>query len=173
MRRLVAFALIALAGCGVRGDDRTIDQGRVDELLLRPADVGTGFRPAYVSNPADRPSAEVRYRQVPRLRGFGPLTIHSSAAVFVSSDVAEESLQAERTNLKDKPHWQLIDEPGLGDESFAATVVQQGGRSYTVVWRDDNATASLDVSSLDDKFPFAEVFELAQKQQRRIADVAA
>lgn len=171
MRRLVAFALVALAGCSFSGDESTIDDGRVDELVLQPADVGTGFHRTSIENLAGDPIAEVRYRRVPP-RVLGPLTIRSTARVLASSEVADKALQSQRSRLKDRPNWLPIDEPGLGDESFAATVVHGGVRSYTVFWRDDNATASLDVRSLQDRFPFAEVFELAEKQQRRLAAAA-
>ena len=168
MRRLVALALIALAGCSVGGEERTIDAGRVDDLVLQPADVGAGFHRTSVENPAGDPTAEVRYRRIPP-RPLGPLTIRSTASVLASSGDADRALESDRSRLGDKANWLPIGEPGLGDESFAATVVQRGVRSYTVFWRDDNATASLDVRSLQDGFPFAEVFELAERQQRRIA----
>lgn len=165
MRRLVAFGLIALAGCSVAGDEKSIDEARVDDLLLQPADVGRGFHSTYARNLADRPIAEVWYRRVRE-----PLSIASAAHVFVSGEAAEKRLEAERSALDEKPGWQPIGEPGLGDESFAATVVQGGMRSYTVFWRHGNATASLGVIARQDELPFADVVELARKQQRRIAD---
>jgi hypothetical protein len=168
MRRLVAFALIALAGCGIGSDETTIDENRVEDLLLQPADLGARFHPTYVRNLADRPVAEVRYRQV-----RGPLRIESNAQVLASSEAAEETLEAARSSFGKKPDWQPIGEPGLGDESFAATVVQGAVRSYKVVWRHGNAMASLGVSARHDKLPFADVLELAEKQQRRIAAAAA
>jgi hypothetical protein len=168
MRRLVAFALIALAGCSVGGDEKSIDEARVDDLLLQPADVGRGFQPTYGRNLADRPVAEVRYR-----RARAPLSIESAAHVFVSSEAAGKRLDAERSAIGEKPGWQPIGEPGLGDESFAATLVQAGTRSYTVFWRQGNATASLGAVAREDELPFADVLELARKQQRRMADAAA
>jgi hypothetical protein len=171
MRRLVAFALIALTGCGVGGDGKTIDQSRVHDLVLNPSDVGAGFQRTFIEDLGRDATVEARYRRVPP-RLLGPLAIGSAASVFASSDAAEKALDAKRSTVEDKPNWQPIGEPGLGDESFAATAVQGRVRSYTVSWRDDNATASLDVRSLQKSFPFADVFELAERQQRRIAAAA-
>jgi hypothetical protein len=173
MRRLVAFALIALAGCGIGSDETTIDENRVEDLLLQPADLGARFHPTYVRNLADRPVAEVRYRQVRSSELQGPLRIESRAQVFTSSEAAERTLEAARSSFGEKPDWQPIGEPGLADESFAATIVQGAVRSYKVVWRHRNAMASLGVSARHDKLPFADVLELARKQQRRIAAAAA
>jgi hypothetical protein len=171
MRRLVAFALIALAGCGVGGDEKTIDEGRIDELVLQPDDVGAGYVRTFVRNLADHPIAEVRYRPVRPLQG--PRMVESSAHVFRSSADAEQGLEADRSVFEGEPPWQPIGEPGLGDESFAATVVRRGVRSYAVYWRAHNATASLSVVALRDELAFADVLELARKQQQRIADAAA
>jgi hypothetical protein len=63
--------------------------------------------------------------------------------VLGSRDAAEEWLETERDALDRKPDWQPIDEPGLGDESFAATVHQAGLRRYQVFWRDYNRARSV------------------------------
>jgi hypothetical protein len=168
MRRLVACTLIALAGCGVGNDEKSIDEARIDELLLQPADVGTGFRSTHVRNLDRRAASEVRYR-----RAREPLSIESAVRVFGSSEAAEKRLDAEREEFEEKPGWRPIGEPGLGDESFAATLVEGGVRSYTVYWRHANATASLDAIAPEDELPFADVLELARKQQRRIAEAGA
>ena len=65
--------------------------------------------------------------------------------------------------------WQPIGEPGLGDESFASTVVRGTVRSYRVIWRDGNVTAHLGVGGRKG-LAFADALALAEKQERRISD---
>jgi len=45
-------------------------------------------------------------------------------------------------------------------------------RNYQVVWRDDNAVASLTVNGFERKLALSDVLELARKQQRRLARAA-
>jgi hypothetical protein len=170
MRLLVAFVLIGVTGCSVGGETKAIDDDRVDQLVLQPADVGREFQRTTIHNLAADAVVEVRYRHVDPASPRRPLTIESSARVFGSIEAAEETLEGERSRLAAKPAWQPIGEPGLGDESFAATVVGAQKRSYAVFWRAQNATASLELVALRDRVPFSDVLELARKQDQRIAD---
>jgi hypothetical protein len=99
--------------------------------------------------------------------------IESRADLFGSASGAEDDFEAARAELDaDGLGWMPIDEPGLGDESFAATFVQAGAtgvRRYQVFWRDDNATATLEVDGFEGRLALADVLELARKQQQRIA----
>jgi hypothetical protein len=67
---------------------------------------------------------------------------------------------------------QPIDEPGLGEESFAVTSAALGSREYSVYWREHNAAALLVVKA-DEQLAFSDVIELARKQEQRIADAGA
>ena len=167
MRRLVALGLVVLAGCDFGGDGKTIEEARADELVLQRSDVPPGLRPAYVRTVSGRPVSTVRFA-----RTGTALSIESSVNVLDSRDAAEERLDAERDALDRKPDWLPIDEPGLGDESFAATVRQAGLRRYEVFWREHNAAASLKVEDFEGRMALADVLALARKQEQRITDAA-
>jgi hypothetical protein len=167
MRRLVALGLVVLAGCSVRADGKTIDEGRLDELVLQRDDVPPDLRPVSIRRPAESRVSTVHYA-----RAGTALSIESSVRLLESRDAAEERLEAERQAVDDKPDWLPIDEPGLGDESFAATVHQAGVRRYDVFWREHNAAASLRVEAFEGRMALADVLALARKQEQRIADAA-
>jgi hypothetical protein len=193
MRRLVAFVLIALAGCSVGGDDRTIAVRALPKLVLQPADLPRAFlrfdqgRQILVDSPGGRrkdPARfgrqdgwKARYRRAASQQTAGPVVIESRADVFESSDGAKEDLDAARADLDDSElDWRPIDEPGLGDESFAATHVEaglgKGVRYYQVYWRDANVTASLSLNGFEGRFPLSDALALARKQEKRIAKEA-
>jgi hypothetical protein len=170
VRRAAVFLVVLLVGCGVRGDGKTIDEARADELVLHPADVGAAFD--RVRNLGGRRAAEARYQQADSAGRADPLTIDSRASVFPSTRAAEHDLDAARSTIDKGRGWQPISEPGLGDESFAATVVSGVMRYFRVFWRTDNATASLRVKGFE-ALSLEDVLELARKQQRRIARAAS
>lgn len=164
MRRASLWLIAVLAGCSLTAEKK-IDQARGKELVLQQGDVDPASRRTWVRNLGSRPISEVRYRH-------GALTIRSRASVMPSDDAADESLDAARDTVRRRRSWQPIAEPGLGDESFAATALQRGVRHYDVFWREANATALLSVTALEDALPLADVLELARKQQRRLEAAA-
>lgn len=167
----MSLGLVALlTGCTLAGEKQTIDEGRADELVLQREDVHPAFRQTWNRNLGrGRTRSEVQYRRRPSPAVPGPLRINSAADVLESDVAADEVLDAAREALRQKAAWQPIDEPGLGDESFAATVLQSGVRHYDVFWRAANVTASLSVTAAEDAVPLADVLELARKQDGRIA----
>jgi hypothetical protein len=165
VKRAFLWLVALLAGCAFGGEKERIDEARADELVLQHQDVDPGFRQMWSRNLGGRPVSEVQYRR-------DALTIRSAAHVLSSEDAADEGLDTAREALRRKPAWQPIDEPGLGDESFAATVLQEGVRHYEVVWRESNAAASLTVTAFDDALPLADVLELARRQQLRLERAA-
>lgn len=163
MRSLTVLLTPVLAvGCGLGGDEATVEPGRARQLVLQRADL-PGFQ---VSSNIGRPDYwSARYRRA----GATPLGIESKAEVVDSSDAAEERLSEIHAALDERGvGWQPIGEPGLGDESFAFTRVLDTARSYEVVWRDANVTGHLSVSGPQGELAFADVLELAGKQERRI-----
>jgi len=103
--------------------------------------------------------------------------IESKADLFDSSAGAKDDFDAARADADEgEPEWQPIGEPGLGDESFAATLLEgtqaSGVRFYQVVWREDNSTASLNVNGFAQGLTLEDVLELARAQERRIETVA-
>jgi hypothetical protein len=188
--RTAAFllALLGLAGCSLTGgDEASIERSELEQLVLQPDDLqrafvrfGEGHQVLADSpgggraDPARFGRVEgwiARYRRPGAAQAAGPQVIVSRADLFGSVTGAEDDFEAARAELANGGlGWSPIDEPGLGDESFAATVVQTGGiRYYQVFWRDDNATATLDVNGFEGKVALEDVLELARKQQGRIA----
>jgi hypothetical protein len=191
LRRAAFLLLLFVAGCSIGGDESTIPASSLQKLVLQPADLPPTFfrfdegRQIIVDSPGGRrkdPARfgrqegwKARYRRSGSRRTDGPVVIESRADAFESSDGAKEDLDAARADLKDSElGWQPLDEPGLGDESVAATHVEAalggGVRYYQVYWREGNITASLALNGFEGRFPLAAALELARKQEKRIAD---
>jgi hypothetical protein len=191
VRRLFfTLLLVALAGCSLGdGDDASITRSELEQLVLQPDDLPRVFvrfdegRQISADSPGGRRADRSRFDRIEGWKAryqrpgtpttAGPLVIVSRVDLFESADGAQQDLEAARADLSDRAAgWKAIDEPGLGDESFAATFVQEGPRPvryYEVFWRDGNATAALDVSGFEGKLALADGLELARAQQRRIA----
>ena len=108
-----------------------------------------------------------------RCRPQGPLRSSPGPTCSSPTEGAEEDFEAARADLDEiEGSWRPIDEPGLGDESFAATSVGGGVRYFLVFWREDNATATLNVNGFDRKLALADVLELARKQEDRVDGAA-
>lgn len=184
-----------LAGCSFGGEEGgQVELSELSALVLQPEDLPPVFdrfdegRQASADSPggsrADptrfgrRDGWKARYRRTGTPRTVGPLVVQSRADLFESSDGAKDELDAARQDLeRGELEWEPIDEPGLGDESFAATLVQGGGTSgvrfYQVVWREANATASLSLNGFEGRLALAEALELARKQERRISSASS
>jgi hypothetical protein len=193
-RAIVVLVLVALAGCSLgEGDNASITRSELEQLVLQPDDLPRSFLrfdegrqiaadlPAGTrADPAQfgrRDGWKARYRRTGTRRTAGPLVIESKADLFESAGGAEDDFEAARADLDEGDvRWSPIDEPGLGDESFAATVVQgtetSGVRFYQVVWREDNVTASILANGFERRLSLEDVLELAQAQQRRLSTAA-
>jgi hypothetical protein len=194
-RAVLLLAIIGLAGCSLTGDDggASIDVAELEKLVLQPDDLPGSFMrfdegrqiaadlpPGPRADPARFGRQEgwkARYRRARTVEITGPLVIESKADLFDSSDGAEDDFEAARAETDEtEPEWQPIGEPGLGDESFAATLLEgtetSGVRFYQVVWRDDNVTASLNANGFARGLALEDVLELARAQERRIESVA-
>ena len=190
MQRALLVAVILLAGCTIgSGDDATIQRNELSRTVLQPQDLARVFsrfdegRQLIADALSGRRSDPVRfgriegwkarYRRAGTTSTPGPLVIDSKSDLFESSSGAKDDFRAARDDLRDSElGWQPIAEPGLGDESFAATFVDGRARYYQVFWREDNATATLNVNGFEGKLALADVLALARKQQRHIALVA-
>jgi hypothetical protein len=178
------IAVLALAGCSFRGDAESVERKQLPTLVLQQRDLPAGFvqfdegEQALTDLPPGRRSEpgrfgretgwKARYRRDGTRRTAGPLVVESRVDLFESAKGAEDDLGAAREDLADADvDWKPIDEPGLGQESFAATVVLAGVRYYQVFWREANTTASLSVNGF--KLPLSDVLALARAQERRIA----
>jgi hypothetical protein len=194
VRRAILVFVLLLAGCSFGGDDGgRVERSELSGLVLQPEDLPSVFerfdegRQAMVDNPGGSRSDpqrfgrqdgwKSRYRRSGTRRTEGPLVVESRADLFDSSGGAEDELDAARQDLEDDElDWQPIGEPGLGDESFAATLVQggetSGVRFYQVFWREANVTASMSLNGFEGRLAFSEALELARKQEARISSVS-
>lgn len=194
-RALLLLAILGLAGCSLTGDDggASIEVAELEKLVLQPEDLPRSFMRFDEGRQiaADLPEGaraeparfgrqdgwKARYRQAGTVQTAGTLVIESKADVFDSEEGAEDDFEAARADTDEsEPEWQPIGEPGLGDESFAATLLEgtetSGVRFYQVVWREDNATASLNANGFAQGLTLEDVLELARAQERRIEAVA-
>jgi hypothetical protein len=162
VRRVVLLVIASglLAGCG--SDEGTVGVGALRTVVLQQADLPAGYRRIDVGELTDA-GWYAHYA--------GHLDVVSRAVVFSSSGGATEGLDRERELLTaSREEWQPIDEPGLGSESFAATVVAAGVRHYRVAWRRSNVAAALWVSGPTTGLPLGDVLALARAQDEHIAD---
>jgi hypothetical protein len=194
-RAVLLLVLLGLAGCSLMGGDggASIEVAELQKLVLQPDDLPRSFERFDEGRQiaADLPVGaradparfgrqdgwKARYRRAGTLQTTGPLVIESKADLFDSSNGAKDDFDAARADADEsEPEWQPIGEPGLGDKSFAATLLEgtqtSGVRFYQVVWREDNATASLNVNGFARGLTLEDVLELARAQERRIAAVA-
>jgi hypothetical protein len=191
VRRPVVVLMLLLGGCSVGGGDGpTVELGELPSLVLQPGDLPPIFRrfdegrQVIADNPGGsrsdperfgrRDGWKARYHRSGTQRTAGPIVVESRVDLFDSSGGAKDDLEAARSDLTEgELEWQPIDEPGLGDASFAATLVQEGAgdgvRHYHVYWRDGNVTAFLNVNGFETRLPLEEVLELARKQESRIS----
>jgi hypothetical protein len=196
VRRAVLFlAILGLSGCSLTGDDGapSIEAAELKKLVLQPDDLPSSFTrfdegrqiaadlpEGARADPARfgrRDGWKARYRRAGTVQTTGPLVIESKADVFDSGEGAGDDFEAARAETDEsEPEWQPIGEPGLGDESFAATLLQgpesSGVRFYQVVWREDNAVASLNLNGFARGLALEDALELARAQEKRIETVA-
>jgi hypothetical protein len=194
-RAVLLLAILGLAGCSLTGDDggTSIEVAELEKLVLQPNDLPRSFVRFDEGRQiaADLPEGaradparfgrldgwKARYRRAGIVETAGLLVIESKADVFDSGEGAEDDFDAARADTDEsEPEWQPIGEPGLGDESFAATLLQgsetSGVRFYQVVWREDNAVASLNVNGFARGLALEDALELARAQEKRIETVA-
>jgi hypothetical protein len=189
VRRAVLVLVLGLAGCSFgSGDSAPIEVDELPRIVLQPEDLPPAFRrfdegrQVLADNPGGsrsdrdrfgrRDGWKARYTRPGTQQTAGPLVVESRVDLFESSSGAEDDLQAARDDLTEDE--QPIDEPGLGDESFGATVVQpglgEGVRHYHVYWRSENVTAFINVNGFEGRLALEEVLELARKQHARISE---
>ena len=191
--RALGFITLAvlLAGCSLTGNGGgSVEPDQLEKLVLQQEDLSAEFlrfdegRQISADSPGGSRSDparfgrtegwKARYRRSGTAETPGPLVIESRADLFESADGARDELDVAGEDLTGGDlAWQRIDNPGIGDESFAVTLLQSsesaGVRFYQVFWRDDNVTASVNANGFEPRLALAEVLALARKQQRRIA----
>jgi hypothetical protein len=196
----VVAVLAALAGCSPLGDDSgdaPIPEASLPTVVLQPDDLPVVFS-RFDEGPlaiADAPTGDradparfgriggwkARYRRPGSAATVGPLVVESRADLFEGSGGAEQELDAHRRELAPQAlhpsTLSLLEIEELGEQGIALT--QAAGDapgtlvSHTVVWRYGNVVASVTANGFGGKLRPAQVLDLAQAQQRRIAAAAA
>ena len=184
---VAALAALLLAGCG---SSRTaIPRSKLAKLVLTQGDLPKSFASFYVGRQlaADQVGTRSDPQRYGRLGGWigrfhrggspatnGPLVVASRTDLFKDSGGAKQELEADKEHLS-RLAGRPVDPGKLGDAAVAYTFLQKGAvdvRSYSVVWRQDNAEAELDVNGFDGKLTLPAALALARKQQARLLAAA-
>jgi hypothetical protein len=194
---LLALVLaLTLGGCVVGGAEQQIGQDTLPRLVLQPGDLSDVWVPFNSGRQvrADAPAGPrsdpqrfgrsggwiARFRRPGSEETSGPLVIESRADLFDSVDGAKDDLAAARRELRapirGRPVVTPLEDPRVGEEAFAGTILQRSGgggiadvRFYLIAWRHENVVASVFVNGFEGKLTLAQALELARAQQRRIA----
>ena len=199
--RASALFLLALVlgGCVVGDDEKQIDRGAVSTLVLARGDLPDVWVPFNSGRQvsADAPAGTrsnpqrfgrldgwiARFRRPGSQQTSGPLVIESRADLFESAGGARDELSTARsevgTAIGGRPAAEPLADPAIGEEAFAATILQQNGgggiadvRFYLISWRQQNVVASIFVNGFDRKLTLAQALDLARAQERRITRAA-
>jgi hypothetical protein len=192
----VLSGVSAVAGSACMGDDTALIPGKkasstVLELADLPAafsqfDEGPIVRADVTPGPREDPARfdreggwKARFRRPGTPETDGPIVVESRVDVFESSEGAEEDFDAYgselTTVLEEAAGARSVDDPAIGDEAAAITIVQaalEDVRFYNIVWRHANVTASLIVQGYDGRLALEDALALARKQQTRIEAAA-
>jgi hypothetical protein len=185
---LAATVLAALSGCG--GGSSNVSAAALSKLVLRRSDVGSPFSPFYVGRQVRLDTAGTsrsdaarfgreggwiaRYHRPGSASTRGPLVIESRADLFGGPGGAKSDLEAYRHDLERVPatRVQSFAVANLGDDASGITYIRPGTlpvRTYTIVWRDRNVSASVTAQGYDGKLQKAAAVRLARAQERLIS----
>jgi hypothetical protein len=194
----IGVLLLALgaAGCAGGGNERSIPATALPNLVLQPKDLSAEFS-RFDEGPlalADAPVGDradldrfgrvggwkARYRRAGSPATRGPLVVESRVDLFEGAGGAEEELDTHTDELellvRHPSSSRLLEIEDLGEEASALAPVQgdAGGSAvfFTVVWRHENAVASVVANGFAGRLVLRDVLELARAQERRI-DAAA
>jgi hypothetical protein len=179
--------VLVLSACGPGGESKISTSG-LKELVLRQSELKGPF-----ATVVDGPTARLDVQGTPRsdLHRFdrrggwvirlhrpgskstrGPLVVASTVDVFGGSAGAKQDLELFRSQLSRIPGGHPVSVSKLGDDATAVTSVQPGllaVRSFTIVWRERNAVASITANGFDGKVSFSDVLRLARRQEQKLA----
>ena len=189
-----------LGGCDVGDDAKQIERSAVSKLVLAPGDLSEVWVPFNSGRQvsADAPAGTrsnpqrfgrldgwiARFRRPGSQKTSGPLVIESRADLFESAGGARDELSTARSEvgraIGARPAAEPLADPAVGEEAFAATILQKSGgggipdvRFYLISWRHQNVVASIFVNGFERKLTLAQALDLARAQERRIARVGA
>ncbi len=191
---------LLLGGCVVGDEQKQIEPDALRTLVLQPGDLSDIWVPFNSGRQvrADAPAGArsdperfgrvdgwiARFRRPGSQATAGPLVIESRADLFESADGAADELAAAKsevgTAIGSQTPTEPLDDPAVGEEAFAATILQRSGgggianvRFYLISWRQENVVARIFVNGFEGKFTLAQALDLARAQERRIARAAS
>lgn len=115
---------------------------------------------------------KARFRRPGTRRTAGPLVVESRADVFAEPDGAVSDFDAHGSELR-AAGTAVEEVTGLGERGLVATLVQGEVRFFSVLWRDGNAVAAVNVNGFEGKLTRTHALELARKQHARMSEVGA
>ena len=170
-----------------------IPKAKASRAVLLPADLPHVFSVFYqgpvlmadVSRPRTDPtrfgrtgSWLVRYHRPGSATTKGPLVIASRVDLFKDSGGAKKDLELYRKQLGALAGSGSSIKPVRGVGAEALALVQNRSTSgpsvvtYTIVWREANATAELDANGFAPGLTFSQTVALARAQQRHLRSLA-
>jgi hypothetical protein len=191
--RALALAVVVLLApaMGCMGDgEPAIESANLGRLVLQPDDLGAGFvlfdegrlgRADYQPGPRRDPQRfgrldgwKARYRIADPREREGILVVQSIVDAFDSAQGADQDLAAyEQEFEREQPSGSGLSFEPVGEETAAVLFEANGVFFCSVAWRYENVTGSVLTQSFERETVLAQAFELARKQQGRIAAAAA
>jgi hypothetical protein len=188
-RKALALGVLAaaLAGCGSGSSGPTIPKSKLSTLVLQRSDLPRGFAAFYFGPQlsADQTGARSDPGRFGRLGGWigrynrggspktpGPLVAASRVDLFNDAGGAKKDFALYPGQLE-QPGAKKIDVGKLGDEAVGVEMVRTGAvsvRSYAIAWRQDNATAELELNGF--RLTRAEALALVRDQSARLRRAA-
>ena len=162
----------------------------MSKVVVQSSDLGRPFTPFYFGKQlsADQSGARrdperfgrkggwiARYRRTGTAQTKGPLIVASRVDVFGNGGGAKKDFALYTEQLPNVAGTK-VDAPTVGSESAVYTNLQGSAkvrvRSYTIAWRDHNATAELELDGFERGFALPQALAIARKQEARLRRAA-
>jgi hypothetical protein len=185
---ILAAAALVMVGTGCGHGTSQLSAKEASKLVLDARDLKAPFS-EFSSAPTFRLDTAGTPRQNPKRFGRkggwvtrlnrpgapnlrGPLVVASTVDVFGSVDGAKSDFDAYHQQFARGAPARSVHVPAIGDGAFGVTSLQPGAarvRTFVIVWRERNATASLTVNGFEGKIGLADALRLARMQERKLA----
>jgi hypothetical protein len=185
---LLLAGVAVVAGCG--SSNGPIAAKRARTLVLQPTDLPSGFSSFYSGKPTsvdvtpDRSDPSrfdrrggwlARYHRSGSVSTKGPLVVVSRADVFKNAGGAKLDFELYKHDLETGP-GQKVSVPKIGRETIAVASKLGSGKTasvtYSIAWRDENATAAVDVNGFTRGLTLGQAVALARVQDLRLRRAA-
>jgi hypothetical protein len=187
----LAGVVFLLSGCGSSGGSK-IQPPMLSKLVLQSDNLPRAFAQIYAGKQVRADQGPLRqdtqrfhrsggwiarYRRSGSPTTKGPLVIASRADLFGDAGDANRDLELYRRDLAGSSQAPSVKLPSLGQEAVGVTQKHGSGaftvRSYSIAWREANATAELEVNGFEGGLSLADVVALARKQDARMRSAAS